>query len=358
MTTSRSRARNDPASDRDGDGAAASPRSHAAMYPLLNALMEGREIDATDAQELLGMRKLADARARLRELARACPWIVQETRERGRLVFRARTAVARQTGAAPSTWYELFALDVCRGLLHLGADTELRRAIDVQMERALTTAAPGPLPDTSRIFRAVWRSSDRMTQDPDDADRLLRAILIQRLVRFAYATYTGEPDTIVLEPWTMVLSTDGTHVYGRVRESNVARRIGQCRLLACARIHAVEELPGGFALPSGFEYSPDRLWEHCFGLHLPPMAEGPDGEPTLPPPAAVRFEVSPAHAHFLRSRPLHAHLRVVDDCYDGWVVVAGTMHVTLDLVVYLRGLGPDVRRIEPVELAHASHPPR
>lgn len=173
----------------------------------------------------------------------------------------------------------------------------------------------------------------------------------QRVVTFGYETYDGESDELEFEPWTLVLSTDGLHVYGRVRHSNVAHRIDQCRLLACSRVRNVTRQQSGFIPPDRHEYDPDRLWEYCFGLHLPKLVENGDCELVMPEPLDVRFEMHPRHGHFLRSRPLHPKLALAASTPDGWSAVEGTLHLTLDLVAYLRGLGPDVRSIEPPELA-------
>lgn len=335
-----------------------SPGHRVVPLRILRALVEGETLTARIVQQRYGWSKPGDARSVLKLIADEFPWVRVRERADRTLEFvsdltRDGLAAAPRTQSAPSTWFELLALQACRGLLRLAADTELRRAIDAQLQRALDAANHGPVPDLSRVFRAVWRAPERISHSPEDVDELLSGIVHQRRVRFHYETYDGRPDDLEFEPWTLVLSTDGLHVYGRVRDSSDEERIGQCRLLACSRIRNVTRQQAGFLLPERDEYDPDRLWEHCFGLHLPPMVEDDDGELRMPEPQPVRFEVHPRHGHFLRTRPLHPKVRVAKTTTDGWIVVAGVLHPTLDLVAYLRGLGPDVRNIEPPELARA-----
>lgn len=145
------------------------PRSRSVVLHIVRDLVNGHTLSAADLMARYGWTKRQDAHDVLKEIETTIPWIRVRTGDRNRHEYWSDLTVGGEpprAQAAPSTWFEMLALQACRGLLQLAADTELRRAIDAQLQRAVESVNHGPVPDLSRVFRSVWRAPDRISHTP------------------------------------------------------------------------------------------------------------------------------------------------------------------------------------------------
>ena len=175
-------------------------------------------------------------------------------------------------------------------------------------------------------------------------DAVAQAIYKQRALRFEYTQFSGDSFPVVVEPWTLLMADEGLYLYGRCIECDPkSHHVETRRVYRVSRITAARITKDSFVYPVRAEYDPVRLFEHSWGLMIP------DDEAGQPP--TVRLEFSSEWATYLRDQKLHPTQGPVEKADDGSLVVSMKVHITYDLVRWVRGHGNDVQVLSPENLA-------
>lgn len=147
---------------------------------------------------------------------------------------------------------------------------------------------------------------------------------------------------MTVEPWTLIFADEGPYLYGRCVESTKANHIGSTRVFNIARMRSVKRTKEPFVYPLRAEHDPSQLFRHCFTVMVP--AEEAGG------PVDVVLRFVPSMACYLLNHRIHVMQAqpVVEP--DGHVVVRMKLHITYDLVRWIRGHGRTVEVVEPANL--------
>ena len=268
----------------------------------------------------------------LRTLAAEVPGVVRFCDERPeRFAFIYPKAFQAQRGA-------VMALAAARGLLGAYRESAIGDALESLLERerahsSLTQRGPG---DLSRVFVNLSRSAEPYNLDPEVLDVLVEGILCEVEVAATYTHLEGDSEPVVIQPWSMITTDAGLFCYGQCVDGEHAglRRLYNVRRIVGARLSKTP-----FSYPFASDYSPNVLFHHSFGEFLP------HEDQTEPSTVILRFDA--VWQGYFRSHRVHHTQTKPIDCADGGVEVTFHVYVTYDLVRWVRGLGKEVRVVEP-----------
>jgi predicted DNA-binding transcriptional regulator YafY len=197
---------------------------------------------------------------------------------------------------------------------------------------------PADVPVTAgdRMFVPRTRLVRPTGVDVDAVDRVATAIAELRRVAFEYVTFAGDECEVELEPWSVVFSDEGVYVLGMCVDGPDTQ-LQQRRLYNIARMTNLRILETAFVYPLPAEYDPDELFEHSFGVFLPPDDEQP---------AAIILRFATRWGAYLEHHKLHSSQFDCQVTEDGPEVCL-RLYVTYDLVCWIRGLGEEVEVVQP-----------
>lgn len=199
--------------------------------------------------------------------------------------------------------------------------------------------------DVSRMFIAKSRMLNPLGLVPTRLDALAEAIFNRRRLRIVYTAFDEPPTERVIDPYSLVFADEGLYLYGRrtdIPETDFQRSL---RLFNVVRIQSVEVEGSTFTYPPADLYNPERDFHFCFGIFL--------GNDPAAQPVKVVVEFAPRWWTYLSAQRWHREQSAPVRMEEGWCRVEFQLHVTHDLTTWLRGLGREVRIIEPPELAEA-----
>lgn len=227
---------------------------------LVNALLEGKELDRRTATEIMGT-KPAQAAAALRQL-RELRGVQEGTGPRGMTL---RLPARRQ--AQPSTEV---AVAACLGasLAPLFDQTKFERGLREAFEY-VKEAAPNPalLADFDRKFYFVRKGGEiALPRNAAIFERLVDAVVRSRRVVLRYLHFDGRRERVRVEPLSIAVHNHQLYVVGR---SN-----GRVHPYRFARIEEVGAAGAEFVYPPTAEYDPEREFRDSFGVFL--SGEEPD----------------------------------------------------------------------------------
>lgn len=250
----------------------------------------------------------------------------------------------RSPDAEPSDDFTVLSLAVASTILSSlrgsELDDRLRRLVSRELVRADTRHTPG---DLSRMFFAKSRMINPLGLSPDTVDRIAKGIFEQRVVKVTYEHFDGETNRITIHPYTLVFSDEGLYLYAHCVESDKTSMIDTERLLNVERVRGITLSRERFTYPPRELYDPERSFRDCIGVFLPAGTDQP--------PQKVVLQFNPRWHQFLMSHrwhPSQSHPRVAS---DRKVIVTFTLHLTQDLVRWVRSLGSDLEVLEPPRLA-------
>lgn len=196
-------------------------------------------------------------------------------------------------------------------------------------------------PDVSRMFIAKSRMLNPLGVVPARLDELAEAIFNRSEVRLTYMSFDKPSEERVVEPYSLVFADEGIYLYcGRPGRPDFQRSL---RLYNVVRITSIVPTGRTFQYPPADVYNPERDFRHCFGIFL--------GDDPTAPPVEVVVEFAPRWRAYLTAQKWHREQSDPELTPDGWCRVRFRLHITHDLRTWLRGLGDEVRVIEPPELA-------
>lgn len=248
--------------------------------------------------------------------------------------------LVRLTDSARSpdtTAYQALSFYFALTVLSFLEGTIMKEGVADLWERFRKTLAPRQqtrLGDFERKFYTVPYAVKDYTQFDDVLDKLLRALVDQRVISVVYAGLwgDGEPRTYDFDPYTLTLYRGGLYLIGR---SHARRRIVY---LAVERIQKVELTNRRFEYPKG--YTPESHTDGVFGI-----VDGPETE------VAIRI-LNPDRVELLSSRRLHRTQRFTTQP-DGTTLLTMTVRGTEELKNWVLSLGPHVEVVRPRELRDA-----
>ena len=197
----------------------------------------------------------------------------------------------------------------------------------------------GPGVDPGRMFYANTRLVQPLGIHPDVVDRVAQAIFECRQVRVRYEKFEGERIWAIIEPWSVLFSDSGVYIYGRCVDCERTDYIDRPRLFNLVRVEGIRALEQRFAYPLPEEYDPRHLFENSFDIFLPPSPEAR--------PAEVVLRFSSGWSRYLMRHKLHLAQDPPRRLEDGTIEVVLHLHVTYDLVRWVRGHGKEVEVMRP-----------
>lgn len=239
--------------------------------------------------------------------------------------------------------FSLLVLCLVRSMMVFLRESQL----DVSLRGILeehTRRQPGEtcVPDVSRMFFAATRMVQPLGVNADVVDRIAMAIFDRVRLRCRYSDFKGYTHGCVLEPYSLIFADEGLYLYARCEDSDKTRHVDTRRLFNVARFESVRVERTRFTYPERDEYDPERLFRHCFGIFLP----SDEGQR----PECVVLQFRPHWRHYLTKHRWHATQSEPIEMPDDRLEVRFELHITNDLVRWIRGLGLDVEVREPVIL--------
>ena len=238
---------------------------------------------------------------------------------------------------------QVWALAASRAMLHTFREGEIGRVLSDLMRdhlRRLPSAAPGAV---DRMFFASARLVNPIALEIDVVDRLATAISGQHIIKATYLPFSGEKLPVKIQPWTLLFADEGVYLYGLCLDSPRVSHLQQRRIYNVIRFSGLRVLSERFPYPLQDDYDPAQEFKHCFGVF-----QAPEG--SQPCRVVLRFVNS--WAPYLSCHRLHpTQQREPTICLDGRIEVEMTLHITYDLVRWIRGQGLDVDVVEPQGLA-------
>jgi predicted DNA-binding transcriptional regulator YafY len=315
------------------------PASLRATLRALRRMIDGEELRPRDLVAD-GDGEHAAQRGRLNALARHLPWVVR--RGSGRGVAQAFRWVwpAEQAAKHEQVW----ALATARTMLEAFRGAEVGRVL-TELQEDHVRRLDGRRPDRDeldRMFFAVTRMLDPVGVDPDAIDRIAKAILERRRVVGHYRHFDGTPDDVEVEPWTLLFADEGPYLYARCVDSAKLDHVDTCRVYNVARFSLLRAAAASFTYPLRADHDPRGLFRHSFTVMLP--APGVEDAQDV----ALRFD--PSMTAYLHGHRIHATQLEPELEPDGHVVIRMKLHITYDLVRWVRGHGSTVRVVAPEHL--------
>ncbi|MDP2316545.1 MAG: WYL domain-containing protein [Pseudomonadota bacterium] len=302
-------------------------------------MIEGEELRPGDLVRD-GDGEQAAQRTRLNALARHLPWVVRRGSGRGVSQSFRWVWPLSETTKPEQVW----ALAAVRTMLDGLRDAEIGRVLtDLQEEHARRLEGQRPGRDElDRMFFAVMRMLDPTSLDPDNVDRLAKAILERRRVVAGYRHFDGTPDEVEIEPWTLLFADEGVYIYARCLDSRKLDHVDTRRVYNVARFSVLRAHEATFTYPLRAEHDPREIFRHSFTFMLPaPGVEHPQE-------VVLRFE--PSMRAYLHDHRVHGTQSDPEFEADGYVVVRLRLHITYDLVRWVRGHGSTVVVLAPGHL--------
>lgn len=304
---------------------------------LLREMMKGRRLTVAEAVALVKPRAKRAAVSRwLKGLADHLPHGRREGRSPEVFWWEWPSAEASE----PETVWSLAA---ARTMLHGFEDSvigaTLRNLVEEHRSR-LSPASTGRVPaDPSRMFFANTTLVQPLGLAPDMVDKIAKAIFECEVITFRYVNFEGDRFGCRVEPWSMMFSDSGVYLFARCLDSDRDSHVGHERLYNLARLSQVRTTREHFAYPNVDDFRPREQFRHSFGIFLPP-------DPAHKP-AEVRLRFTEVWREYLERHKLHREQDDPVPADDGRVEVVLHLHVTYDLVRWVRGHGREVEVIGP-----------
>ena len=301
---------------------------------LIKRLLDGEELDAPGVAELLNIER-STAKRYLDTIAASLPRVRVE--RKGATTFKIGRGRPSNDGTA------VLALTLARAAMPAlrgsELDLQLERLLDEQQQRV--TAAHG-IGDPGRRIVSLHRMMRDDRKHAKTVDELVLAVHQHRCISVSYQHFGAVGgDRCRLRPYSLLPTDHGLFCYAWVEDSDNIDHIDRGRMYKVARMTGLKVLPQTFAYPLADDYDPAKLFSGCFGLFGPSDHE----------PEQVSLEFAPDWAGYLACERLHPSQTVIEVGRDGWQRVGIRVHVKLDLVQWLRGLGDEVRILAPQRLA-------
>lgn len=304
------------------------------VLTLVGEMLRGASFTVDEAAALMRCRR-PTARERIELIGRTLGALSVDRSARAH-----RYSLALKPSApdlTPREAEQVLALRACRGLLSACRGSILDEAIATMLESAAPDAADRVPVALDRLVYPLQRTA---TADAlrTAGDILWRALVRGRVLEVRYRLADGTVLDEVIEPLTLVVSSDGLHLYANVIDSPRPDRVNLRRLFNTARF--VLLLPGGrFEYPPLDVYDPASIWRWAWGLEIP---EIDDGGPIAPPaPLVLRF--APSWRGLLDSQRIHGTAERLPDAADGSPRVSIRVWRTRDFEHWLRGHADSVQ---------------
>ena len=170
-------------------------------------------------------------------------------------------------------------------------------------------------------------------------DRLLRAVVEQRVVDLTYERRQGGLRSYVLRPYTLLLGEAELAVIGAIDgpEAALSVRAEPVRTFALHRIRSIEIRSQKFMMPSLSKWDPEAMFSASWGLYA--------GDPER-----VLLRVHPAFAELVRRRRWHPSQQSGAPGEDGWIPLQFDVFTGGEFRTWLLGWGPWVRVEQPASL--------
>ncbi len=306
------------------------PKALSEALDLLRLLMHGKSLTVSEAMRGRTVERAA-VKGWLDAIADAFPKRVKVDGA-GPGSASTYTWVGEATGRDSAAW----ALAAARALLSAVRDGEIGAVISELHADALTKL-PSDAPARSsfdRQFHVAHRSGSPSTASTDVLDKVALAIHESRKIRAWYTQFGGSRQEVGLEPYTLFFAEEGPYLWARCFESTKADHENRTRMFNLGRLTGVriDRSPEGrFVYPLKEDYDPATLLHDCFSVMVP--------DPRVDVPSDVELRVDRALAAYITMTPVHRSQRVVSTNPDGSLRVHLRLHVTYDLVRWIRGHG-------------------
>lgn len=229
-------------------------------------------------------------------------------------------------------------------MLHAFRDSEVGGVLSELLEDHVRRL-PGDQPtrdNLARMFYAATRMITPSNLEPDVVDRLAKAISERRTVEARYTQFDGTENEVVIEPWTLVFADEGPYLYGRCLQSTKPDHFLRNRVFNVARLEHVHLTTDRFVYPLRADHDPYDIFRHSFTVMVP-AEEAPD-----PPVVTLRF--TPPMRAYLENHSVHRVQEPVEVDEAGFITVRARLHITYDLVRWVRGHGRTVEVVAPENL--------
>ena len=319
-------------------GRSSGSKSLKASLRILRRLLDGEVLRVSDVAGEGGRRAVQNERLQL--LAEHLPWVERQGGGQG-VAQSFRWVWPTDQRTRPE---QVWALAAARTMLHAFRDSEVGGVLSELIEdhvRRLPDNRPME-EDLSRMFYTATRMISPSNLDPDVVDRLAKATSERRTVSACYTQFDGSERTVIIEPWTLVFADEGPYLFGRCLESTKQDHIDRTRVFNVARMKRVRLTPDRFVYPLRAEHDPYALFEHCFTIMVPA------DEAPVPPAVELRF--APSMGAYLQNHTVHPAQEDVEEDEAGHIVWRARLHITYDLVRWVRGHGRTVEVISPANL--------
>ena len=308
---------------------------------LLRHMMSGPPLTVTEAMHLV---RDSSQRAAVRRRLRCMVDVLEHAERDGGTPERFWWSWPAEQDSTPVAVWSLAA---SRTMLHGFRDSvigdTLRDLLSDHLSRLPAGLRLGSGADPGRMFYANTRLVQPLGIEPDVVDKIAKAIFECRQVSVSYEKFEGDRIWAIVEPWSVLFSDSGVYLYGRCEICERADYIDRPRLFNLARVERPRILDQRFAYPLPEEYDPRRLFENSFGIFLPPSPEHTAERIVL------RF--APSWNRYLQRHKLHPAQEEPTVLDDGCIEVVLRLHVTYDLVRWVRGHGKEVEVVGPELLA-------
>ena len=308
----------------------------------LARMMKGQRLTLAALERETGAPKRAALRKRMHALVDALPHARRSEPGQGKVEEFWWEWPSQERSRPEQVW----ALATARALLGAFNGTEIGRVLDDLLEdhRGRVRGTPAAPSDLGRTFYASARLLDPLGLDADSLDAVAQATSQQRRLRFDYTQFSGDAFSVLVEPWTLLMADEGIYLYARCVDCDARPdHVDVCRVYRVSRIQNATITAETFNYPVRAEYDPASTFAHSWGLMVAA------GEAGSPPTVTLRF--APEWAAYLREQKLHPKQAAIDTADDGSITVTMTVHVTYDLVRWVRGHGNEVQVVSPANLA-------
>lgn len=243
----------------------------------------------------------------------------------------------------PSVVWALAAARSLLGAFHeTGVGFHLTNLLDQHRAR-LRDAPAASVADLARMFVTVARSADAYGYDRSVVDSVMRAVMDSAEFSAEYCHFEGDPDKVVIEPYSLVVADEGLYLIGRCVESANGDHIDRKRMYNLRRLQDVRRTTRTFNYPVLSEHDPVGDLYHCFSEFLP--------RDSAAKPENIVLRFSPGWVGYLRRHRIHRTQEPVVVQHDGKVQVTVRVYLNYDLVRWVRGHGDEVEVVAPSRLA-------
>jgi predicted DNA-binding transcriptional regulator YafY len=191
------------------------------------------------------------------------------------------------------------------------------------------------------MFFAATRMMQPLFIDGDNVDTIVRAISKRWQLECRYQNFRGDTTQETIEPYSLIFADEGLYCYARCEDSEKTDHIDRCILFNVSRFDSIRTLRRSFVYPERDEYDPQKLFEHCFGIFVPPRDKEPE---------EIELLFTPKWKAYLERHKWHASQSQPQIQDSGRLLVTFWLYITHDFVRWIRGLGNDVKVRAPEEL--------